>query len=94
MKISELKPKQGNVEIQAEITDISPVREFQKFGTAGRVANATIKDDSGEVTMTLWNEQIDLVKVGDKIEIKDGYANEWQGDLQITTGRNGTLNKS
>lgn len=43
--------------------------------------------------MTLWNEQIDLVKVGDKIEVKDGYVNEWQGDLQVTTGRNGTLNK-
>lgn len=93
MKINELQPKQGNVELQAEIVDISPVREFQKFGKNGRVANATIKDDSGQVTMTLWNEQIDLVKVGDKIEIKDGYVNEWQGDLQVTTGRNGTLNK-
>lgn len=93
MKISELQPKQGNVELKAEIVDISPVREFQKFGKAGRVANATIKDDSGQVTMTLWNEQIDLVKVGDKIEVKDGYVNEWQGDLQVTTGRNGTLNK-
>lgn len=47
MKISELQPKQGNVELKAEIVDISPVREFQKFGKAGRVANATIKDDSG-----------------------------------------------
>ncbi|MFH1770986.1 MAG: SOSS complex subunit B family protein [archaeon] len=92
MKISELQAKQGNVEIQAEIVDISPVREFQKFGKTGRVANATIKDGSGQVTMTLWNEQIDTVKVGDKIEIKDGYVNEWQGDLQVTTGRNGTLN--
>ncbi|MFH1589522.1 MAG: SOSS complex subunit B family protein [archaeon] len=93
MKISELKPKQGNVEIQAEIIEISPVREFQKFGKSGRVANATIKDDSGQMTLTLWNEQIDLVKAGDKIEIKDGFVNEWQGDMQVTTGRNGTLTK-
>ncbi|NQU98240.1 hypothetical protein HQ533_02135 [Candidatus Woesearchaeota archaeon] len=93
MKISELKPRQGSVDLQAEVTDISPVREFQKFGDPGRVANATIKDDSGEVAMTLWNEQIDLVKVGDKVELKDGYVNEWQGEMQVTTGRNGTLTK-
>jgi len=93
MKISELKPKQGGVEIVAEVVEISDVREFQKFGNPGRVANAKIKDDSGEISLTLWNEQIDQVAVGDKIEIKDGYVNEWQGNLQVTTGRNGTLTK-
>ena len=93
MKISELKPKQGGVEITAEIVDIGPVREFQKFGTPGRVASATIKDDSGEMTLTLWNEQIDQVSQGDKIEIKDGYVNEWQGNKQLTTGKKGTLTK-
>nr|MBC8495959.1 hypothetical protein [archaeon] len=87
MKISELKPKQGNVELQAEVTDMGEVREFQKFGNPGRVVNATIKDDSGSVALTLWNEQIDTVKVGDKIELKDGFVNEWQGEMQVTTGR-------
>lgn len=93
MKISELKPKQGNVELQAEVTDMGEVREFQKFGNPGRVVNATIKDDSGSVALTLWNEQIDAVKVGDKIELKDGFVNEWQGEMQVTTGRKGTLTK-
>jgi len=93
MKISELQPKQGNVELQAEVTEMGEVREFQKFGTPGRVANAKIKDESGKVALTLWNEQVDQIKVGDKIEIKDGYVNEWQGEMQVTTGRNGTLTK-
>ncbi|MBU0471037.1 MAG: hypothetical protein KKF89_01580 [Nanoarchaeota archaeon] len=93
MKIKELQPRQGTVDLEAEIVDISPVREFQKFGKPGRVANATIKDDSGSVALTLWNEQVDMVKVGDKVEIKNGYVNEWQGEMQLTTGRNGTLTK-
>jgi len=93
MKIGELKPKQGSVEVVAEVVEISDVKEFQKFGKPGRVANAKIKDDSGEISLTLWNEQIDQISVGDKIEIKDGFVNEWQGNLQITTGRNGTLTK-
>ena len=57
MKISELQPRQGKVEIEAEVIDKGEVRTFEKFGKEGRVCNAKIKDDSGEMTLSLWNEQ-------------------------------------
>ena len=44
-------------------------------------------DGTGEIKVTLWNEDIDNVKTGDKIQITNGYVNEWQGELQLTTGR-------
>jgi len=91
MKISELKPRQGKIDIEVEITDIGEVREFQKFGKPGRVANAMIKDDSGEMKLTLWNDEIDTVKVGDKIKVTNGYVNEFQGEKQLTAGRFGKL---
>ena len=91
MKIAELQARQGSVELEAEITDISPVRTFEKFGKSGKVASSTIKDDSGSMTLTLWNEQVDQVKVGSKIKISDGYVNEWQGEKQLTTGKRGKL---
>ena len=91
MELSELKPKQGQVEITGEITEIGETREFSKFGKAGRVATAMIQDSSGKMKLTLWNEQIDQVKVGDSVKISDGYVGEWQGEKQLSTGRNGTL---
>ena len=91
MDIKDLKPKQGSVEITAEVIDKGEVREFNKFGKEGRVCNAKIKDASGEVALTLWNEQIDQVNVGDTVHITNGYVNEWQGDSQLTTGKFGTL---
>lgn len=93
MNISELQPRQREVNVKVEIVEISPVREFDKFGEKGRVASATIKDDSGTMALTLWNEQIDQVKEGDKVEITNGYVNEWQGEKQLTTGRKGTITK-
>lgn len=93
MDISELKPKQQGVNVEVEVLEVSPVREFRKFGKTGRVANAKVKDDSGEISLTLWNEEIDLVEVGDKLKVTDGYVNEWQGQLQVTSGRNGKLEK-
>jgi len=91
MNIKELKPKMGNVEITAEVVSIEDARTFNKFGKPGRVANATIKDESGQIKLTLWNEQIDLVNDGDKIKISNGYVSEWQGEMQLSTGRLGTL---
>ncbi len=91
MKISELKLREGKVEVVGEITDKGETREFIKFGRPGRVATATLKDDSGSVQLTLWNEDIDKVNVGDMVKIENGYVGEWQGEPQLTTGRLGKL---
>ena len=91
MQIKDLKPKQGNVDVTVDVVDVGEAREFQKFGKAGRVSNAIAKDETGDIKLTLWNEDIDKVKSGDKVRISNGYVNEWQGELQLTTGRMGKL---
>lgn len=91
MNIRDLEPRQGDVDITVEVISVDEPREFNKFGKPGRVANATIKDETGDMKLTLWNEQIDQIKVGDKIHIQKGYVNEWQGEKQLTTGKFGTL---
>lgn len=93
MKISELKVRQGNVETEGEITHKEESRSFNKFGKEGKVCNATLKDDSGEIKLTLWNEQADQFVVGDKIKITNGYVNEFQGEKQLTSGRFGKIEK-
>jgi len=91
MQIKDLKPKQGNVDVVVDIVDIGEAREFQKFGKPGKVATAIAKDETGDIKLTLWNEDIEKVKAGDKIHLTNGYVNEWQGEMQLTTGRMGKL---
>ena len=91
MEIKDLEPRQSGVEVVATIKSIDEPREFEKFGNPGKVANATIEDESGSMKLTLWNDQIGQVKVGDKIHITNGYVNEWQGESQLTTGKFGKL---
>lgn len=91
MKISELKPRQSNVNVEVEVVELGEIREFQKFGRPGRVCTATVKDDSGQIKLTLWNEDIDKAKPGTKIRITNGYVNEFQGEMQLTAGRFGKL---
>jgi len=91
MKISELKVGTGSIGLDAEIVSIEPTREINKYGRKLRVANATIKDDSGTITLVLWNDEIDKVKEGAKIKIENGYVNEWQGNPQLTLGKFGKM---
>ena len=91
MQIKDLKPKQGNVDVTVDVVDVGSAREFQKFGKPGRVATAVAKDETGDIKLSLWNEEIDKIQAGDKVHIINGYVNEWQGEMQLTAGRMGKL---
>lgn len=91
MNVKDLQARQGNVELVLEIVEKGDVREFEKFGKKGSVCNAVAKDETGSIKLTLWNEQIDMIGVGDKIQISNGYVGEYQGELQLSTGKFGKL---
>ncbi len=91
MKISELKPGASNVEIKAEVVDVETPREINKMGRVLRVANATLKDASGTITLVLWNDNIDQAQPGSVVHITNGYVNTWQDKAQLTLGKYGKM---
>jgi len=91
MKISELKIGQGNVDVEGTIKEIGETRTFNKFGRELSVANAILKDDSGSIKLTLWNDDVARFKDGDKIKLTNGYVNEFQGEKQLTSGKFGKI---
>jgi ssDNA-binding replication factor A large subunit len=91
MMISELIVNQRIDFLDAVVKEISPVKEFSKFGKTGRVATAIIKDKTGEIQLTIWDEQIEKLKKGDKIKLTNAYVKEWQGEKQVNIGRIGSI---
>jgi len=87
--IKNLKPKQGKVELTADVVSKDNPKEV-KNGEL-KICNFKIKDETGEIDLVLWNEDIDKVNIGDKVKIVNGYVNEWQGVKQLTPGRFGSL---
>ena len=92
MKISEIKEGDSDVNIEAEVTEKSYAREVRsRYGRVLMVADATLKDETGIITLTLWNDQVRQVNVGDKIKIEKGYAKSFRDVLQLSTGKYGKL---
>ncbi|MDP3026462.1 MAG: single-stranded DNA-binding protein [Nanoarchaeota archaeon] len=92
-KIKELTPRQGNVNVEGTITEVGETKSFNKFGRQLLVADAILKDDSGAVKLTLWNDDVSKYKAGDKIKIANGYVGEFQGEKQLTAGKFGKIEK-
>ena len=94
MKISEVKPGTGNVTVSGEITAKEEPREvLTRFGKKLRVANATLKDDSGEIQISLWGEDADRFSVGDNVSIENGWVSEYKGNMQLSAGKFGKITK-
>jgi replication factor A1 len=91
MNISELQPNANFDSISGEIVSVEDPREFTNFRGAGKVASAVLKDKSGQVKLTLWNEQIDQIQAGSKVTIENGWVKEYRGELQVSTGKFGKI---
>lgn len=92
MKISELKAGTGNVNVEGEIAKLEEARDVvSKFGKKLRVANATLKDDSGEITLSLWGDDIEKVQEGARVRVENGWVSEFKGAMQLSAGKYGKL---
>jgi len=89
--IDTIKVGDEQTEIIGEITQKSEERTFEKFGNIGKVCSAKIKDRTGTIGLTLWNEEINLVKIGDKVKITNGYISEFREQMQVSKGKFGII---
>ena len=91
MKVSDLREGMRNVTITVKVVEVSrPRRVYTRRGPQ-LVADALVEDETGQIKLSLWNRDIDRVKPGDTIEIKNGYVSTFRGELQLNVGFRGTL---
>lgn len=88
--ISALKANQ-NANFEGTITAISPVRDVSTFRGPTKVADATIQDETGTVTLTLWGQDTTKYRVGQRVRVVDGWAKDYRGKLQVSMGRSGRV---
>lgn len=93
MNVSDLKPRCNVEKIELTVKDIEEPRGFfSKSGTRGNVCSAVAEDSLGDrVGITLWNDEIERVNKNDRIVIINGWVKEWYGQLEISTGKFGSL---
>ena len=89
--IADIQPD-TKVNIIARIVRIPTVRSYEKNGKQGKVASLELKDATGEISYTLWNNNVDLIENlkledGDSVKILQAQARQRanrDGEMEIS----------
>lgn len=82
LKIHELMPGMKKVNVTGKIINLFPIRQYNKNGKEGKVANIIIADETGSIRAVLWDtNHISLLEkneicLNDTIEIKNAMMRE------------------
>lgn len=89
MNVNQLKDKKSVDEITLKITSKEEPRDIR--GGSLKVCNATGEDDTGKVTIPLWNDDIERVNEGDTIKISKGWSQVYNGTMHLSSGKFGKI---
>jgi len=94
-RISDSRTGMKRINLKAKVLEITkPTLVFTRFGTYAKVANALVSDETGTIKLCLWNEQINLISVGDTLRIENANVSTFRGERQLRIGKHGTLSNA
>jgi replication factor A1 len=95
MKLNDLRPGMEHVDIQVRLVGLKEPREVEtNYGVTHVLVDGQVEDDSARMELTVWNEkieQLNRVKSGDMVELKDCFITSFKGTLSINVGRDSEI---
>jgi len=94
LNISDLKPGMDHVNLKAEVLSISkPKQIITGTGVEHNILEMEVKDETGSIALILWDERILPLKVGDNLQIENGFVSSFKGKWRINVGKYGDTKK-
>jgi replication factor A1 len=97
LKISDIKTGNHNISLIGRVKRISNVKKFvNRKGREGKLANILLADDTGEIRVVMWTENIKLLKKfeeGDVIKINNVEIKQGFRDDEAHLNMNSSINK-
>ena len=86
--IEDINPDE-TVNIIGRIIRIPEIRKYESKGKKGKVVSLEIQDESGKISYTLWNKDVDLIEElgleeGDSVKILRAQARERNGEISLS----------
>ncbi|NHJ01755.1 MAG: hypothetical protein EAX86_06400 [Candidatus Heimdallarchaeota archaeon] len=90
--IEDLKPYDNDIVVNFQVIEQLSVKEIRKGHDAvHKVATFKIADATGSIRLTVWNEAIDKIDIGQTYELNKGNVNVFQDHAQLSAGKNGQI---
>jgi ssDNA-binding replication factor A large subunit len=80
-KVKDLKTHMENVTVVARVVKKSEITEIKMK----KYAYALIEDETGQIKLNLWRDQVDQAEEGDLIIIRNAFVHLRMGEKQLST---------
>jgi replication factor A1 len=95
VQVKDLAPGVNVDSLTVKVVKVEEPRSVSgRDGSTHRVADALVGDESGSILMTLWDRNIDSVRPGAVITVRNGFVGTFKGHMRLNLGRGGTLSES
>jgi len=93
VKISNLSPWSRSVNLLAKVVKKGEEKFVaSKFDQREhKLSETLIADETGAITLVLWDENIDKVNEGDVVMITNAFVKPFKGFMQLNLGRYGSI---
>ena len=86
--IGDLKFGLRGVSLRAVVVKKSGVRAVTSMdGNPLLVCSVTLSDGTGEIPLTVWNNQIAMISEGDLVQVHDARVRSFRGEIQLSLSR-------
>lgn len=94
LNIGDLKPGMSSVNIKVTVSEISePKHVITSKGVEHEILEAKVEDETGAMMLVLWGEKVFPLKVGDVLQIGNGFVTSFKGEWRINVGKYGEITK-
>lgn len=91
VKIAQIRAGMRNMEIIGRLVEVGkPVQISTRYGPA-MMAKAKLRDETGEIVLNLWRQQIDVAKEGELVILQNAFAREFSGVVELNIGADGKI---
>ncbi len=94
-KIKDLNSGSKGVTVLAKVLNLGEANNIQtRDGEQKKLNEIHLADETGKVTMSLWNEQARQVELGGSIIVENGYVSLVRGHMRLNVGKYGSIKKA
>jgi len=91
--IAQAEDGMKGIEIKGKVEAVFPEKSFEKNGKKGKLKSFILSDGTGEIRVTLWNDQAEKYELtkGSEITVSNAIISKYNEKKQLTLGFNGTV---
>jgi len=89
--VKDMTENSKNVNATLKVIEIGEVKDIKSQYGDKRVCEVKVADATGSILLSLWDDQIGKIAVGDSISIQNGYISVVRNSMRLNIGKYGKM---